>query len=149
MALAGTRSAINLVPGPNATYGATYTVTAAGGTDSQAPNAPASAQGAINVGAYTELAIDVFLSQITGTSITFLVDRQGTDGRWYNLTTGTALNAASTNSSATAAVVGGTSFSIGMGGPTTINASTGSAIRVRWTVVSFTTATFTISVIGK
>jgi hypothetical protein len=147
VALASTRSAVNVVPGDGAKWQATYTVTASGGTDSTVANPPAAAQGPIDVSGFTEIAVDIFLSAITGTSITFSVDRQGTDGRWYNLGSGTALTTASTTSSSTAAVVGGTSFSIGMSGPT--NASVGRGIRVRWVGATLTSATFTVSIIGK
>src|SRR5262245_6858639 len=124
MGFAVNAHAENLVPGESLDAGggqrivATYTVTASGGTDSFVrADRPGGAppQGPIDVSGWREVDVDIFLSAITGTSIQFFVDRQGTDGRWYNVASGTALTAASTTSSATAAVVGGTSLSIGPG----------------------------------
>ena len=146
----------NLVPGESTgasgqvRYVATYTATTAGGTDSFVAPSASNPQGPIGVEGWREVDVDIFLSAFTGTNITFSVDRQGTDGRWYNVASGTALTAASTTSSATAAVVGGTSLSIGPGlsGTNGVAVGLGKGMRVRWTG-TFTSATFTISVIGK
>lgn len=157
MGYATNAHAENLVPGESlgasgeTRYTATYTAGATnGGTDSfVAPNR-SNPQGPIGVEGWREVDIDIFLSAFTGTSITFFVDRQGTDGRWYQVAAGTALSAVSTTSSATAAVAGGQSFSIGPGlssaGGTALGL--GKGMRVRWTG-TYTVATFTISVIGK
>ena len=148
----------NLVPGESTgasgqvRYVATYTVTAAGSTDNfTAPNA-SNPQGPIGVEGWREVDIDIFVSSFTGTSITFFVDRQGTDGRWYNVASGTAISAASTGTAGNGGTVvaGGQSFSIGPGlssaGGTALGL--GKAMRVRWTG-TITSVTFTLSVIGK
>ena len=156
MGYATNAHAENLVPGESTgasgetRYTATYTVTAAGGTDSfVAPNR-INPQGPIGVEGWREVDIDIFVSAFTGTSITFFVDRQGTDGRWYNVAAGTAISAISTTSSNSAAVAGGQSFSIGAGlssaGGTALGL--GKGMRIRWTG-TITSVTFTISVIGK
>lgn len=147
----------NLVPGESldaggsVRYQATYAAGATnGGTDSTVAVNRSNPQGPIGVEGWREVDIDIFLSAFTGTSITFFVDRQGTDGRWYNVAAGTALTGPSTTSSNTAAVAGGQSFSIGPG----LSAAGGTALglgkgmRIRWTG-TYTVATFTISVIGK
>jgi hypothetical protein len=152
----------NLVPGESLDAGggvritATYTVTANGGTDSFVrTDRPGTAQpqGPIDVSGWREVDVDVFLTSITGTSIQFLVDRQGTDGRWYNVAAGTALTAASTGTTGNGGTVvsGGTSLSIGpgMSGTNGVAVGLGKAMRVRWVGVALTTATFTLSVIGK
>lgn len=147
----------NLVPGESldgggsTRYQATYVAGATnGGTDSTVAAGRSNPQGPIGVEGWREVDIDIFLSAFTGTSITFFVDRQGTDGRWYQVAAGTALTAASTTSSNTAAVAGGQSFSIGPGlsgaGGTALGL--GKAMRIRWTG-TYTVATFTLSVIGK
>lgn len=143
----------NLVPGESLDNSggqriqATYVAGATnGGTDSFTVPGRTSPQGPIGVEGWREVDVDIFLSSFAGTSITFFVDRLGTDGRWYQVAAGTALTAASTTSSATAAVVGGQSFSIGPGLTTAVGL--GKGMRIRWTG-TYTVATFTISVIGK
>ena len=93
----------------------------------------------LTVGNYKELALDVNISAITGTSPTYqiLVDRLGADGIYYNIYTGTAVTA-----------VGVVSISLGVGAST--NVAFGNAIRIM-EVVGGTTPSVTrsISVIGK
>jgi len=160
MGVALNRHAENLVPGEStgaqgpARYQATYTVTANGSTDNTTVGSASNPQGPIGVEGWAEVDIDIFLSAITGTSIQFFVDRQGTDQRWYNVATGTALTTASTGGTpgnGGTVVAGGTSFSIGPGlsGTNGVAVGLGKAIRIRWVGVALTSATFTISMIGK
>jgi hypothetical protein len=141
----------NLVPGPSLGAQGTqkvvpsYTVTANGDTATFVPAGRQNPQGPIGVGGYTELALDINLTALTGTSIQFLVDRQGTDGNWYNIKSTTAL-----------AGVGTITMSIGAGFTATDAApqyfcdhSFGEGLRIRWVGVALTTATFTISLQGK
>lgn len=93
----------------------------------------------LTVGNYKELAIDVNISAITGTTPTYqiLLDRLGADGIYYNIYTGTAITA-----------IGVVSVSLGIGAST--NVSFGNVIRIR-EVVGGGTPSFTrsMSVIGK
>ena len=93
----------------------------------------------LTVGIYKELAIDVNISVITGTTPTYIlaVDRLGADGVYYTIYTGTAITA-----------VGVVSVSLGVGAST--NVAFGNVIRVR-EIVGGTTPSVTrsISVLGK
>lgn len=93
----------------------------------------------LSVGNYKELAIDVNISAITGTSPTYqlMVDRLGADGVWYNIYTGTSITA-----------IGVISINVGVGAST--NVSFGSTIRVN-EIVGGTTPSVTrsMSIIGK
>ena len=93
----------------------------------------------LNVGSLVELAIDVNISAITGTSPTYqlIIDRQGADGVWYPIYTGTSITA-----------VGVVSLNVGRSLPT--NVAFGSTIRLR-EVVGGTTPSVTrsVSVVGK
>jgi len=93
----------------------------------------------LTVGNYKELALDVNISTITGTTPTYqiLVDRLGADGIYYNIYTGTAITA-----------VGVVSINLGIGAST--NVAFGNIIRIREVVGGTTpSATRSISVLGK
>jgi hypothetical protein len=91
------------------------------------------------VGIYGELAVDVNISAVSGTtpSMTLYVDRKGADGNFYTIYTSAAQNAA-----------GNVSTSIGVGAAT--NASFGDIVRLRWVITGTTPSfTFTASIKGK
>lgn len=93
----------------------------------------------LTVGSYKELAVDVNISAITGTTPSYQVkiDRLGADGIWYNIYSGTALTA-----------TGPQSVNLGVGAST--NVSFGSTIRVQEVVTGTTpSVTRTVSIIGK
>ena len=91
------------------------------------------------VGNYKELAIDINVSVVSGTTPTYqlMVDRLGADGIYYNIYTGISITA-----------IGIISINIGVGAST--NVSFASNIRIReiigGTIPSFTRS---ISIIGK
>jgi hypothetical protein len=93
----------------------------------------------LTVGIYKELAIDVNISVVTGTTPTYqiFIDRLGADGIYYNIYTGTSIVA-----------VGVVSITVGVGAST--NVGFGNVIRVR-EVVGGGTPSFTrsASIIGK
>lgn len=93
----------------------------------------------LNVGNYSELAIDVNISAVAGTSPTYVlsVNRKGVDGVYYPIYTGSSQSA-----------VGKISISLGVGAST--NAAFGNIIQLVETVGG-TTPSFTrsISIIGK
>lgn len=91
------------------------------------------------VGSYKELAIDVNVSVISGTtpSYTLTINRKGADGVYYPIYTGTALTA-----------VGKISISLGKGAST--NIAFGSTIQVVETVAGTTPSiTRSVSIVGK
>lgn len=93
----------------------------------------------LTVGPYKELAIDVNISAITGTtpSYTLSVNRKGADGVYYPIYTGTALTA-----------VGKITVSLGVGAET--NKAFGNTIQVVETVAGTTpSVTRSVSIIGK
>lgn len=95
--------------------------------------------GALTVGIYSELAVDVNISAVSGTtpSMTLYVDRQGADGVWYTIYTSAAQTA-----------VGTVSTSIGVGAAT--NSAFGDVARLRWAITGTTPSfTFTASIKGK
>ncbi len=95
--------------------------------------------GNISVGIYKELAVDVNVSALTGTTPSYqiIIDRQGADGVWYPIYTGIAITA-----------IGVQSVSIGVGAST--NVSFGSTIRVRELVTGTTpNVTRSVSLVGK
>lgn len=91
------------------------------------------------VGTFRELAIDVNISAVSGTSpsYTFSINRKGVDNVYYPIYTGTAQTA-----------IGKISLSLGVGAET--NKSFGNTIQIVETI-SGTTPSFTrsISIIGK
>lgn len=93
----------------------------------------------LTVGNYKELAVDVNISVVTGTTPTYTlaVDRLGADGVYYTIYTGTAITA-----------VGVVSVTVGVGA--VINTSFGNVIRVR-EIVGGTTPSYirSISIVGK
>jgi len=93
----------------------------------------------LTTGAYKELAIDINISAITGTtpSYTLGINRKGADGVYYPIYTGTAQTA-----------VGKVSISLGIGAST--NTAFGSTIQVVETVAGTTpSVTRSVSIIGK
>lgn len=95
--------------------------------------------GDFQVDNFDQLAIDVNVSAISGTTptVTLSYQRKGSDGIYYTIWTGTAISTVSTQST-----------SIGIGGPT--NHSVGYIGRISWTVAGTTpSVTFTVSVYGK
>ena len=93
----------------------------------------------LTAGAYRELAIDVNISAITGTtpSYTLGVNRKGVDGVYYPIYTGTAQTA-----------VGKVSISLGKGAST--NTAFGNTIQLVETVAGTTpSVTRSVSIIGK
>lgn len=94
----------------------------------------------LTVGQYRELAVDINISAVSGTSpsATFFVDRKGADGIYYNI-----------YSSGAKTTTGTVSTSIGAGGAAT-NSAFGNVIRFRWTITGTTPSfTFSASIIGK
>jgi hypothetical protein len=95
--------------------------------------------GPLTVGFYSELAVDVSITAVSGTtpSATFSVDRQGADLLWYTVYT-----------SAAQTVAGTLSTSVGVGAVT--NTAFGDTVRLRWTITGTTPSfTFTASIKGK
>lgn len=92
--------------------------------------------GDIAVGPYSELAIDINLTALTGTSIQFRVQRKDAFGNYTQSASNVALTA-----------TGFSSFSIGTGMAS--NASFGDIIKVVWICSAVTSATFTVSVKAK
>jgi len=92
--------------------------------------------GDIVVGQYSELAIDVNLTALVGTSIQFRVQRKDAFGNYTQI----ASNAALTGT-------GPSSFSVGSGMST--NLSIGDIVKVVWICTSVSGANFTISVKAK
>lgn len=98
--------------------------------------------GALAATNVARLAVDLTVVSFTGgtaPTITFLVERQGADGKWYQLWTSGAQS-----------TPGATSTSIG-DGCTVTHVPTGS-VRLRWTfggTVAPTSVTFSASIIGR
>ena len=92
--------------------------------------------GDISVNQYSELAIDVNLTALTGTSVQFKVQRKDAFGNYTQLASNAALTATGT-----------TSFSVGSGMSSTL--SIGDIIKGIWLCTSVTSATFTVSVKAK
>lgn len=96
------------------------------------------------VGRFASLAVDINLTEITGTNVTFYYERKGRDGNWYRVTgLGLAMTAA-----------GARPASLGEGLGT--NSSTwaygfvlGEIGRIAWVGTAITTMSFTIGVTGK
>lgn len=106
---------------------------------SQTAVASYAGSGEVSVGKFRELALDVNLTALTGTTPTFqvFVDRLGADGVYYVIYTGASLNTPGT-----------VTASLGVGAST--NVSFGYAVRVRIAIAGTTpAATFTASLIGK
>lgn len=114
----------------------------------QAANVVATVSGAITVtptaeiyyvGNFTELAVDVNVTVVAGTTPTYAlkIERQGADGVYYVVNTGTNITAA-----------GAQSTEIGVGA--TVNKAFGAYIRVTETIGG-TTPSFTrsLSIVGK
>jgi hypothetical protein len=89
----------------------------------------------LTVGGLSELAVDVNVTALSGTSVQFYVDRLGALGNWFNIWQSSALTASGTAST-----------SIGSGLAT--NQSFGAAVRLRWALTG-TSVTFSASIIGK
>lgn len=99
----------------------------------------AAGNSSIAVDSFTELAVDVNVTAISGVGATYtlLIDRLGSDGIWYTIYTGANITA-----------IGSQSVSLGVGAST--NVSFGKTIRVRETVAGTTPSiTHSISIIGK
>jgi hypothetical protein len=98
------------------------------------------APAALYVGDFTELAVDLNVTAVAGTtpSITIKIERQGADGVWYTIYTGAAVTAA-----------GAQSTDIGVGAAT--NKAFGSYIRVTETIAGSAgqSVTRSLSIIGK
>ncbi len=95
--------------------------------------------GSLTVGQFTELAVDVNVSAVAGTTPTLnlYVDRQGSDGIWYTIYTATQVTAVAT-----------VSTTIG-NGAVTANGF-GNTVRLRWVIGGTTPSfTFSASIIGK
>lgn len=93
----------------------------------------------LDVGKYKELAIDVNVSAITGTTPTYTlsVNRKGADGVYYPIYTGAAIT-----------VAGKVTISLGVGAST--NVAFGNTIQVVETIGGTTpSVTRSVSVIGK
>lgn len=92
------------------------------------------------VGPYTEVAVDINISAVSGTTPTaqFYIDRKGIDGNYYPLWTNTTA----------ATIISQISTSIGSG--CAVNHSLGSTIRLRWVLTgSSPSFTCTASILGK
>jgi hypothetical protein len=91
------------------------------------------------VGTFTEAAIDINVSAITGTTPTLdiYLDRKGADGVYYQIWHATQVTA-----------VGAVSTSVGLGAP--VNHSLGMIVRLRFALGGTTpAATLTRNVVGK
>ncbi len=95
--------------------------------------------GDLAVDGFDQLALDVNISALTGTSpsVTFVLNRKGVDGVYYPIWTSTAQTA-----------VGKLSTSVGISAP--VNHSLGSTLRLDWSVAGTgVSLSFTASLIGK
>lgn len=95
--------------------------------------------GDLAVDGFDQLALDVNVSALTGTSpsVTFVLNRKGADGVYYPIWTSAAQTA-----------VGKLSTSAGISAP--INHCVGSVMRLDWMVAGTSVSlTFTASLIGK
>ena len=95
--------------------------------------------GNLTVGQFTELAVDVNVSAVSGTSPTLnlYVDRLGADGIWYTIYTAAQVTAVAT-----------VSTTIGNGAVTA--SGFGNTVRLRWVLGGTTPSfTFSASIIGK
>lgn len=95
--------------------------------------------GDLPVDSFSELAVDITITAISGTSptIQFIVERKGNDGNYYAIYTGTSLN-----------TVQALSISLGAGMGQSV--SFGSTARLRWVIGGTTPSfTFSVSIIGK
>lgn len=110
-------------------------------TRASAPSA-AGNTGALDTSAVAQLAVDIAIASFTGgtaPSVTFLLERQGTDGAWYQVWSSGSRNTA-----------GAASTSVGPG-CTTPEVLT-DAVRLRWTLggtVAPTAVTFSASLVGR
>lgn len=92
--------------------------------------------GDIKVDMYTEISLDINLTGFTGTSIAYVLQRKDAFGNYVAIYSPTALTATGT-----------VAQSIGVGAET--SKAFGNIVRVLWTCVSVTTATFTVSLQAK
>jgi hypothetical protein len=94
----------------------------------------------LTVGRYLELAVDVDVSNLVGTTPSYqlIIERKGADGLWYPIYTGVAITA-----------IGKQSVSLGVGAST--NVSFGGTIRVREVIAGTAgpSVTRSVSIIGK
>lgn len=137
-----TDRAINAVPVALCDVNGALLPTTAAGTVLNSASAAYTASGAsasLAVSQYRELAVDVNVTALSGTTptIQYFVDRLGADGNFYTVW-----------SSASITATGTASTSIGAGCAT--NAAFGTAVRLRWTVGGTTpSVTFSASLVGK
>lgn len=95
--------------------------------------------GDLAVDSFSELAVDINITAISGTTptIQFFVDRKGNDGIYYVIYTGSSIN-----------TVQAVSVSLGAGMGQSV--SFGTTARLRWTIGGTTPSfTFSASIIGK
>jgi hypothetical protein len=95
--------------------------------------------GDLAVDSFSELAVDINITAISGTSptIQFIVERKGNDSNYYAIYTGTSLN---TNQA----------LSISLGAGMGQSVSFGSVARLRWVLGGTSPSfTFSASIIGK
>lgn len=103
--------------------------------------------------ALTNLALDITLTSFTGgttPTITFILERQGADGVWYQICTTGALNAAQTVSVDLSPSSAGTTAAPLTS--TSQHAVLTNSLRLRWTLgggVAPTAVTFSASVVGS
>lgn len=92
--------------------------------------------GDIDVSVFRELDLDVNLTQLTGTSVAFKIERKDAAGNYVSLYAPAALTGASSIAQ-----------TIGVGAET--NKGFGGTVKITWTCTVVTTTTFTVSLIGK
>lgn len=95
--------------------------------------------GDLAVDSFSELAVDINISSISGTSptIQFFVERKGNDGNYYQLYSSSVISTTQ-------------SISTSIGAGMTISTSFGTTARLRWAITGTTPSfTFSASIIGK
>lgn len=119
--------------------GKTYRATATVFTQASSAQTTGGNSGNLAVDAYTEIAVDINITAVSGTSPTLnlFVDRLGADGIWYPIWSSTQQTA-----------VGQVSTSIGAG--MLVAQGFGATVRLRWTIGGTTPSwTFSASIQGK
>ena len=112
-------------------------VTASGNSGSLVGNNPMGTpyENGLPVEGFDVLAVDMTVASVTGGSLQFFYDRQGSDGVWYNIYASGALSAAA-------------SVSTTLAGQNSASQEFGFIGRLRWTLVG-TSATISASITGK
>lgn len=121
----------------NPSFAAPPTATAYTATNVDVHTTSATGTGDISVPNFRELAIDIDLTAITGTSVAFIVERKDANGHYWTIASPSALTGA------------GTAVNLDLGVGASTNKAFGTIIRIRWTSTAVTVGTADFSVIGK